>query len=159
MRAILFGAIVAGLLAAESAGAAPAQYAGAAKCKTCHLKEYTTWAASPHATAFERLSPEERKKPECVGCHVTGSGKPTMPGAALEGVQCEACHGPGSLYKAVSIMSKKAYETDREGAHKKALEAGLILPTEATCKGCHNEKSPNYKPFDFKTYSEKIKHW
>jgi len=166
MRAILSGMLGVGLFAAVASGAnvtmaegSAAQYAGAAKCKTCHLKEFNTWAASPHAKAFEKLSPEDRKKPECVGCHVTGLGKPAAPGALLEGVQCESCHGPGSLYKAVTIMSKKAYETDREGSHKKALEAGLIIPTEATCKGCHNEKSPNYKPFDFKTYSEKIKHW
>jgi hypothetical protein len=90
---------------------------------------------------------------------VTGNGKPSAAGAVLEGVQCESCHGPGNLYRSVSIMSKKAYEADHEGMHKKALEAGLVIPTEATCRGCHNEKSPNFKGFDFKVMSEKIKHW
>ena len=154
--------LIAMLLAAGTPGSAATpepQYAGAAKCKSCHLKEFNTWAASPHAKALDRLSGEDRKKPECVACHVTGQGKPAAPGAVLEGVQCETCHGPGSLYKAVSIMSKKAYEADPEGMHKKSLEAGLIVPTEATCKGCHNEKSPHFKGFDFKTMSEKIKHW
>ena len=102
---------------------------------------------------------EEAKKPECVACHVTGYEKPAAAGAALEGVQCEVCHGPGSLYKATTIMSKKVYEADKEAAHKKSLEAGLIIPTEETCKGCHNAKSPHYKEFDFKAMSEKIKHW
>ena len=67
----------------------------------------------------------------------------------FEGVQCEACHGPGSLYKSAKIMSKKKYKTDREAQHKLALEAGLIIPTEETCVGCHNKKSPFFKAFDF----------
>jgi hypothetical protein len=29
---------------------------------------------------------------------------------------------------------------------------------EASCKTCHNEKSPTYKAFDFKTMYSKIKH-
>lgn len=152
--------LAAGIVAAAASdGGASPQYVGVAKCKTCHLKEFNVWSASPHASALDRLSAEQRQKPECVACHVTGHGKPAAPGAAVEGVQCEACHGPGSLYKSVSIMSKKAYESDSEGTHKKALEAGLVVPTEATCRGCHNEKSPNFKGFDFKTMSAKIKHW
>ena len=156
-RAVLVIAAVAA--AGAVLHAAEAQYVGAAKCKTCHAKEFTTWSESLHAKAFDKLPAEDRTKPECVACHVTGHGKPAAQGAALEGVQCETCHGPGSLYKAVSIMSKKAYEADPEGMHKKSLEAGLLVPTEATCKGCHNEKSPHFKGFDFKTMSEKIKHW
>ena len=152
-------ALVVALLAASPAESASPQYVGASKCKTCHMKEFNTWSASPHAKALGRLSAEERKKEECVGCHVTGHGKPAAAGAALEGVQCEVCHGPGSLYKATSIMSKKAYEADLEAAKKKAREAGLIDPVEATCRGCHNDKSPHFKEFDFKAMSEKIKHW
>ena len=156
LRALL---LIAGLLAAPASDAGAVPYVGVAKCKTCHSKEFTVWSASPHAGAFNKLSAEERKKPECIGCHVTGNGKPSAAGAVLEGVQCESCHGPGNLYRSVSIMSKKAYEADHEGMHKKALEAGLVIPTEATCRGCHNEKSPNFKGFDFKVMSEKIKHW
>jgi hypothetical protein len=163
MRISIVTRAVLGIAALLAAGAvlhaAEAQYVGAAKCKTCHAKEFTIWSESLHAKAFDKLSAEDRTKPECVACHVTGHGKPAAQGAALEGVQCENCHGAGSLYKAVSIMSKKAYEADPEGMHKKSLEAGLVVPTEATCKGCHNEKSPHFKGFDFKTMSEKIKHW
>src|SRR5262245_38845001 len=132
------------LAATAGTGASP-EYVGAAKCKTCHSKEFTIWSASPHAKAFEKLKADDQKKPECVGCHVTGQGKPAAAGAELNGVQCEACHGPGSLYKATTIMSKKVYEADKDAAHKKSLEVGLIIPTEETCKGCHNEKSPNFK--------------
>jgi len=140
-------------------GAADAQYVGASKCKVCHMNEYKVWEGTKHASAMNSLSAEEQKKPECVGCHSTGQGKPAAEGAELGGVQCEACHGPGSEYKSMKIMSKKDYAADRDAAHAKTLAAGLILPDEATCKTCHNEKSPNFKGFDFAAAKEKIKHW
>jgi hypothetical protein len=56
-------------------------------------------------------------------------------------------------------MDKKKFTADPEGTRKEWKAAGLVIPTEATCKGCHNEKSPHFKGFDFKTMSEKIKHW
>ena len=74
--------LLVGMFAASSAAAAPPQYVGAAKCKTCHMNEFKIWSASPHAKALGRLSAEEAKKPECVACHVTGYEKPAAAGAA-----------------------------------------------------------------------------
>ena len=37
--------------------------------------------------------------------------------------------------------------------------AVVILAMTLTCRGCHNEKSPNFKGFDFKPMSETIAHW
>ncbi len=135
------------------------QYIGHAKCKMCHQAEHKIWMESSHAKAFEALKPEDQAKAECIGCHKTGEGKPAAAGADMNGVQCEACHGPGSGYKSMKIMSKKAYQENREAAHKAAIEAGLQIPTEETCLGCHNEKSPTFKGFDFASAKEKIKHW
>lgn len=140
-------------------GAEEAQYVGASKCKVCHMNEHKTWAATKHAEALNVLSAEEQKNPECLGCHTTGYGKTAAEGAELAGVQCEACHGPGSEYKSMKIMSKKDYAADKDAAHAKTLAAGLIIPDEATCKSCHNEKSPTFKGFDFAANKEKIKHW
>jgi hypothetical protein len=68
-----------------------------------------------------------------LGCHATGAS------AELPGVQCEACHGPGSEYKSMKVMK------DREAS----IAAGLIVPDEATCRGCH-EKAPHEVPaFDY----------
>jgi len=64
------------------------------------------------------------------------------------GVQCEACHGPGSDYKAISVMKDKAA----------AVAAGLIIPDEAMCKKCHNAESPTFTAFDYKTMYAKIAH-
>jgi hypothetical protein len=147
------------LAAMVSTQAGDAQYVGAAKCKMCHMNEHKVWMESKHAKAFDVLKPEEQKKPECVSCHVTGAGKAAAADADLKGVQCESCHGPGSLYKSMDIMNKAKYAADKEGMHKKSLEAGLIIPDEKTCTGCHNPKSPTFKGFEFASAKEKIKHW
>ena len=39
-----------------------------------------------------------------------------------------------------------------------AVENGLIIPTTATCEGCHNENNPFHKPFNFDEYFKKIAH-
>jgi formate-dependent nitrite reductase cytochrome c552 subunit len=67
---------------------------------------------------------------------------------AEEGVSCESCHGPGSMYKTAAIMKNQ----------KLSLAKGLILPEEAVCKTCHNEESPHYKGFNFEEYVAKIAH-
>ncbi|MFQ6613412.1 MAG: hypothetical protein ACE5D1_01090, partial [Fidelibacterota bacterium] len=35
---------------------------------------------------------------------------------------------------------------------------GLVMPTEATCKKCHNEENPFNKPFNYKERLTKIAH-
>jgi len=127
------------------------EYVGAEKCKICHKKDsiYPSWEATKHAKAWENLKPENQKKKECIACHTTGT---TAKGELLEGVQCEACHGPGSDYKKKSIMEER----------EKAVANGLLIPDEATCKKCHNEKVPEEfrakEPFDFKKMKAKGLH-
>ncbi len=135
------------------------QYVGVNKCKMCHKGEkkgmvFEKWEKSAHAKAFESLKAKgEDKNPKCLECHVTGfnaGGYKIGEANALDfaNVQCEACHGPGSEYKTMSIMKDK----------KLAIEKGLVVPTEASCKKCHNEKSPTFKGFNFKEYTAKIDH-
>jgi hypothetical protein len=132
------------------------KYIGAAKCKMCHNKpekgeQYNKWAAGPHAKAMESLKGDDAKNPKCLKCHSTAASvdKSLLAGIKVEeGVSCESCHGPGSVYKTASIMKNQ----------KMALSKGLIMPTEQVCKQCHNEESPNYKGFNFKEYVAKIAH-
>lgn len=149
---------VRGALAEEPKKATPT-FIGSAKCKMCHLKEHKTWAATAHATAFTKLKPEEAKKAECIGCHVTGLATGAEPTYKEEGVGCEACHGPGSLYGVKEVMDKAKAKADPEGSKKLWASLGLVTPNEASCKGCHNEKSPTFKGFDFAKASAAIKHW
>lgn len=121
--------------------AAEAEYIGAAKCKMCHKVEFASWEGLAHAKAFDRLKPEEQTE-ECLSCHATG-GKVELPG-----VQCEACHGPGSDYKGLKVMK------DREAS----VAAGLVLPDESTCKRCHEKAPHDVKPFDFAAMKAKGVH-
>jgi hypothetical protein len=116
-------------------------YLGAQRCgKLCHKIEFTSWSNTKHAKAWDSLTPADQAKAECVGCHVTG-GKKELPG-----VQCEACHGPGSDFAKMAIMKDLT----------KAKAAGLNIPTEKDCVVCHNKKSPNFKGFNFAEYSKKV---
>lgn len=129
-------------------------YVGEKKCKMCHKDVHAAWAETPHANAFTVLSAEEQKDPKCISCHITGKDSKDV---VLEGVQCEACHGPGSDYKSAKIMSKKKWEADPETYKKMAIEAGLIYPTAETCTNCHKkEGNPNFKPFDFEKSKDKV---
>ena len=155
------------------------EYVGVKKCKTCHKKEkignqYGKWKEMKHAKAFESLKTDKAKEAaaklgiddptrseKCLKCHTTGFGeggydlsKSPEENAKFEGVQCEACHGPGSVYRKKKIM---------EGLAKgeiKPEEVGLVIPTEEVCLTCHGKGkgNPFEKDFDFETFKEKIAH-
>jgi hypothetical protein len=137
-----------------------ADYIGVSKCKMCHKgaskgEVFEKWEKSLHSKAFETLKAKgEDKNPKCLECHVTGFNTPSgykigdANAVNFEGVQCESCHGPGSEYKSLSIMKDK----------KQAIAKGLIDPTEAQCKKCHNPKSPTFKSFNFAEFVKKIDH-
>lgn len=127
------------------------EYVGNSKCKMCHKGEkkgmiWERWLETKHAKALESLNTEEEEDqdPGCLQCHTTGGGEPTgynpdEPNEDLASVGCEACHGPGSDYKKLSIMK------DRE----LAVAAGLIIPNEETCTRCHSKESPTFIDFNY----------
>ena len=80
-------------------------YIGSQACRECHQKEFSQWSHSSHATAFNTLRTLGREYyPECITCHVTGSGYKTgyqignAERAHLVDVGCETCHGPGKQH-------------------------------------------------------------
>ena len=105
------------------------KYVGSKQCHTCHkLEKYgnqtAKWMAGPHAKAFKGLGSDFAKKHEanigidvtgtpqkskvCLNCHST-AGAPddnlkTTSYSNEEGVGCEGCHGPGSVYKEMTNM-------------------------------------------------------
>lgn len=161
--------LLASASAASAAGPAHA-YVGAEKCKMCHNAptkgmQFTKWSESKHAQAFAVLATEDAKKvaaakgiadpqkaPECLKCHVAGHGAPAEmlkdKYKAADGVSCEACHGPGADYWNMAVMKDRA----------KAVAAGMTVPTEETCKTCHNAESPTFKGFDYAVMLAKIAH-
>lgn len=162
---IVFGLALTAFSVYAEEGAAPATptYIGGSKCKMCHKGEkngniWETWMESKHAKSMETLVAKgEDKNPECLACHTTGYGTPSGFDAvademkvaeALGAVSCEACHGAGSEYKSKKVMED----------HDAAIAAGLVMPNEATCTKCHNDKSPTFKGFNYEEALAKIAH-
>ena len=80
-----------------------AGYIGIDACTDCHDEERKVWDATPHAKAYATLVNDSKEfNLDCVSCHVTGYGKPGGSTVThvdkLKDVQCEICHGPGSLH-------------------------------------------------------------
>ncbi len=138
-------------------------FIGMQVCKKCHEAEgignqYKSWKSNPHARAFQVLSGEKAlaialkkgvrspsEERTCLKCHTTGGGK--IEETRKEGVGCEACHGPGSLYHE---FSNHASFTNREQAYRKAVSLGMypivgidgIKSREKLCRYCHNDERP-----------------
>ncbi len=139
-----------------------ATYAGAAKCKMCHKSEkqgeqFPKWESRKHSKAFEALTTDAAKEiaadapdnPKCLKCHAPLAEKNAE--LKAEGVGCEACHGPGSAYKKMSIMKD----------HAQAVGAGITEykseeDIKKQCLTCH--EGAHDKPFDFAAAWAKVLH-
>lgn len=174
---LLFAPTILASLAAYSfiAGEKPAdppKYVGAEKCAgSCHKsesqgKQFDIWQGSKHSQAYKILETPEadrvakdngfttpaKENMKCLRCHSTNADieltEETF--SIKDGVQCETCHGPGSIYKTISMMKDRSLSKAN----------GLVLHTEKEkfCIGCHNSKSPTYKEFDYETSWAQIKH-
>lgn len=117
-------------------------YLGDLKCARCHVDVYESWQETGHAEAWQSLVAEHKESDtECLECHVTGFRAPggfrgVGTDQDMRNVQCEACHGMGTLHDM----------------------AGLESPPlgEQTCLPCHDaENSPG---FDFESYWAQIAH-
>ncbi len=135
-------------LAAEHVERAPipatvATYAGSETCGACHQDAMISWQVSRHAKAFDILVAKNQDfSEECVGCHTVGFGRRdgfvnAKATPELIHVQCESCHGPGSL-------------------HVKDSSLRYGVAGARSCLGCHDpENSPD---FDFYISWPSIRH-
>jgi len=145
------------------------KFMGSLACGKCHTGpmmgyQYSRWRMSAHARAYAVLGTQQaeevarrlgatenpQKNQACLKCHST-AGNPE-PGTALEsytpveGVGCEACHGPGSEYSPQAIMM------DKRGA----MASGLKPVTPETCMPCHAKA--HEKSFDAPKAIKAIEH-
>jgi hypothetical protein len=125
------------------------RYLGDENCRNCHGSQFEQWSASPHARAFATLQHPLPGKPltaDCVGCHTTGYQQggfvpdAAHPGAlpasepSLANVQCEACHGMGTMHQ----------------------RTGKVEVSESVCRRCH---TPEWSPgFDYAKAIEAVRH-
>ncbi|MBK9262555.1 MAG: hypothetical protein IPM54_22465 [Polyangiaceae bacterium] len=89
----------------KPAPAGPGQptFIGVEECTTCHDEERKVWDGTPHSHAYQTLQTDFKEyNLDCVSCHVTGYDQPGGSTVTfvdkLKDVQCEECHGPGSLH-------------------------------------------------------------
>jgi YVTN family beta-propeller protein len=150
-----------GVLLLAAAGRAVAQqeaiphYMGQEACSECHQSGKTGRACTleripQHARAYEALQKPEAKHiaamsgvPEpphesriCLGCHVAGSDagpRWTAPGFNIaDGVQCEACHGAGSVHAAIHLCS--------EADPGRAAKQWIRRSDRSECVICHIDR-------------------
>ena len=102
-------------------------YVGVKKCIACHNDVYSFWLTTRHSRAYATLEEERRQyELDCIGCHTTGyeelGGFTDVTNAErFLNVQCETCHGPGSL-------------------HVRNADTEIIsLYAEKNCLTCHDE--------------------
>jgi hypothetical protein len=166
-------AVICGCMFTAFASVEGHKFVGAGQCKMCHSgdkkgNQFQIWEKSKHAEAYKALESDSAKaivaskglkqpateSAECLACHVGVSTDPAQLDKKFDmklGVQCEACHGAGSDFKAMSIMKDK----------EKAYAAGLVdvgALGEKLCTKCHNDKSPNFTGFNYEEMWAKIKH-
>ncbi len=109
-------------------------YSGESACVICHEQEHIQWKLTRHADAFASMVRKGTEDDEtCVSCHVTGYGEAGGYSLSskryskhLEGVQCEACHGPG--HESCSAFAGEKAKTKKAAEWKKR------------CLACHTEK-------------------
>lgn len=108
-----------------------ASFVGMAKCAGCHKAAVTFWNHTVHAQAWKTLVEGGKQADyKCVSCHVTGFGQ--VGGSSLgftkklESVQCEVCHGLGSLH----VLGE---------GNEQPLAIKRDAP-ETVCLGCHTEQ-------------------
>lgn len=138
-----------------------ASYVGANVCKACHAQAFEVYESAVfmgktlddsgreinrsigHSKAWQTLVEANKDSDRsCIGCHSIGFMEPGGYCKASEvsfrkNVQCESCHGPGSLH---------AQSGDKQFIKRKV--------EEATCRGCHHV--PHIQSHDSFNYEERL---
>jgi len=110
---------------------ADAQYVGGEVCAGCHPGVDTEWMTTAHGldfTAWDYHGTPTNKLTyaggSCAACHVVGYNLTSIGGydpdqaydsetnAKLQGIQCEACHGPGSEHREPGSDKKATIDVD-----------------------------------------------
>lgn len=117
-----------------------AGYVGGEECVYCHQPAVAFWKGTKHAKAWGTLAAGHKQwNRDCVGCHATGWLEPGGSVFAtidkLEDVQCEVCHGPGSLH------------VDADGKRADTL---VRKPPASSCGRCHTPEHSD--TFQYEAY-------
>ena len=138
-----------------------ATYVGAQTCKACHQPAFDVWQKAKfivdgkdeqgntikreigHSKAWKTLSDIHKDTDRsCIGCHSIGFMQPggyckTNEVDFRKDVQCESCHGPGSLHA--------------QSGNKALIKRNV---SEETCRSCHHV--PHIPSFESFNYDEQV---
>ncbi|MCF6309894.1 MAG: cytochrome c family protein [Sulfurimonas sp.] len=128
----------------DAIGSGKYRYVSSSKCRLCHRKFFRGRKKDPHDRAMENLvATKHENNPHCLTCHSTGYGvKNGFVNMAqtphLANVQCEGCHGPGSVH----VKMAKAKFRNREKFKKGGFLAGQDNPQilKKMCTSCHTKR-------------------
>lgn len=104
-----------------------------------------TWR--PYTLADTWPAPEYDWMQNCAGCHTTGLD--TERGRWRDdGVQCEACHGPGSLHAKIADDAGRRIDDDERAEIHAAI---VMTPDAQVCGQCHSQGSEPDTHYPFST--------
>lgn len=129
-------------------------YAGNTKCRLCHRDFFLGRKADAHDHAYEKLvaaKPQHADNPRCLTCHTTGHGvrtgfKNMKRSAKLANVQCEGCHGPGSVHIKLQVAKMPDGGVNQIDRNSGDVAGGFLAGTDKPeilkkmCKSCHTER-------------------
>jgi YVTN family beta-propeller protein len=102
-----------------------------------HTYEALTSPLAKHVAALCGVGESPQESRICLGCHATGADAGPRWAAETfniaDGVQCEACHGAGSLH----VEARRRPDANRGPG---VLDR-MHLPLRSECNGCHRELS------------------
>ncbi len=117
-----------------------ANYVGMATCADCHQDAVDFWKGTVHAQAWKTLVDRGQQFDySCIGCHVTGFDKPGGSNLGhtddLRDVQCETCHGPGSIHVA-------------QGGNEKPFAIARAPAPDLCATQCHTKEHSDTFQYD-----------
>ncbi len=134
-------------------------YVSNKKCRLCHREFFVGRMKDPHVYTYERLlATGYEKNSRCLGCHTTGYNVETgftdfSTTPELVGVQCEGCHGPGSVHvkrqakeKGFGIPGISMMKQSEKRGNKKEIKGGFLAGTDnprvlkRMCLTCHTKR-------------------
>ncbi len=122
-------------------------YVGNSKCRLCHREFFIGRKHDLHDFTIQKLAKSKNEKnPRCLVCHTTGYGvddgfvsMETTP--RLANVQCEGCHGPGSLHIKLAKEKMKL----KSNINVRGFLVGTDHPKrlKKICTSCHTSQKNN----------------
>jgi peroxiredoxin len=136
-----------------------ARYVGSEACQSCHVPEFETWGASPHARSIDSLAAKGKTgEADCLSCHTTAFGRDggfpvggdVDAHADLARVGCESCHGPGGDH-----IGETAARFGTIVSLGDKCDSCVILQI---CGSCHDEANDPGFEFEVQEHIDRQRH-